>query len=79
MENSVFPRLAKHLQKWKKAVTPVTAPVLIFHSCANFWFLHAFLKEICIFVCNFWHFCLFLHNFERFLQIFYVLIVQAQS
>ena len=38
-------------------------PVLIFHSCANFWFCHAF--SFAFFV-HFWQFCSFLHDFEHF-------------
>ena len=72
---SIYKYISPLPQRWEKAVTP---SVQIFHNFAQFFFasikkyifLH-FLYAICL------HFCLFLHNFELFLHIFYVLICQA--
>ena len=51
--------------------------IIIFQSCDHFCLIHAMLKKNCIFLCTFWYFCIFLHDFERFLHIFCVLILQA--
>ena len=32
-------------QRWKKVASAAALRVIIFHSCANFWFCHAFLKR----------------------------------
>ena len=46
-----------------------------FSQMCNFLvFAPAFKKVFSIFVCNFWHFCLFLQDFELFFTIFCVLI-----
>ena len=34
-------------QRWKKGVTSVALSVLIFHICANFWFLHMVVYVFC--------------------------------
>ena len=62
----------KHLLNIRtKGVMPVTPPVLMFHRCVSFCFLHAFLKKkICIVFCNFWHFCMLLHDLSVFCTYF---------
>ena len=62
-------------QKYRRVMTPLTLSILIVHSFAKKnIFARIFLKGFWIFVCNFWHFCLFLHNFEHFLHLVCVLI-----
>ena len=45
-------------QRWKKSVAAVALSVLIFHSCANFCFLHTLFKMFYIFCVQFLAFLL---------------------
>ena len=50
LRRSVNKVVEGNVQRWKKIVAAVPPPLLIFHSCASFWFLHVIFKGICIFV-----------------------------
>ena len=41
----------EQLQRWKKMAAAAAPPVLIFHSCANWWLFHAFHKRFLSFFC----------------------------
>ena len=43
---------AQKKQRGKKVETADAPPVLIFHSCANFWFLSALKTSFCLFLWN---------------------------
>ena len=60
-----IPIIFYYAQRWKKLVAAVAPPVLIYHSGANFWFVHAGFKGFDFFV-QFWAFLLDLHKFELF-------------
>ena len=47
----------------------VAPQMQIFHSCANFWFFHAFYKSCLAFVVQFWAFLLILHDIGHFLHL----------
>ena len=65
------PVISLVLQRWKKMIAAAAPRVLIFHSCAIFFFIFSriSLKFYAFFV-QFWAFLLFLHNCEHFLHIF---------
>ena len=44
-------------QRWKKMVAAAAPCVLIFNSCATFWFFSCVLLIVLPFFCNFGHFC----------------------
>ena len=62
-------------QRWKKVAAAAAPHVLIFHSCANFWFWSHVFKWFCFFV----QFLASFHDFEHFLHIFCALIFQTRS